>query len=156
MHLILRKVIAAVARLADKVRVCNKRGAVNPVFSPILLLAVFGILSSMPSPAQTTSGTILGIVTDNTGAAVPGANVTLTNVDTQVKNTATSDDNGAYQFVNIPPGNYTVDIEKTGFAHQKRGPAALQVQGSLKIDATLQIGDVAQTGTVNITVPLVE
>lgn len=84
------------------------------------------------SRAQTTSGTILGIVTDNSGAVIPDANVTVTNVDTQVKNSALSDGLGSYQFVNLPPGNYTVDVQKTGFVHLKRGPVALEVQGSVK------------------------
>jgi hypothetical protein len=158
MHSFGKTVIAAVERAADKVRYPNQFARSNWVLGLFLfvLMVCCGIVSAVPSVAQTTSGTILGIVTDNSGAAVPGANVTLTNVDTEVKNTATSDGNGAYQFVNMPPGNYTVDIEKTGFAHQRSGPAALEVQGSLKIDATLQVGDVAQTVTVNTTVPIVE
>jgi hypothetical protein len=153
-----RTAIEAMATLANKVCVHNKLMRWNRAFMPVLLIltACCAIFSAVPSLAQTTSGTILGIVTDSSGAAVPAANVTLTNVDTQVTNTATSDENGAYQFANIPPGNYTVDIEKNGFARQKRGPATLQVQGSLKVDATLQVGDVAQTVTVNTTVPIVE
>src|ERR1700722_1363693 len=136
MHPFGKTVIAAVETAANKVRYPNQLARSNWALwlFLVVLTVCCGIVSTVPASAQTTSGTILGIVTDNSGAAVPGANVTLTNVDTEVKNTATSDGNGAYQFVNMPPGNYTVDIEKTGFAHQRSGPAALEVQGSLKFD----------------------
>jgi hypothetical protein len=67
--------------------------------------------------AQQTSGAAVGTVTDNTGAVVRGASVALTNVDTGDRRTASTNANGDYQFVNLLPGNYRIDIEASGFKH---------------------------------------
>src|ERR1700753_637349 len=92
--------------------------------------------------AQQTSGSSVGTVTDNTGAVVTGATVTLTNVDTGDRRSATTDAAGNYQFVNLSPGNYKVDIENSGFKHFLRLNVVVQVQGSTRVDATLELGNV--------------
>jgi protocatechuate 3,4-dioxygenase beta subunit len=60
--------------------------------------------------AQQTSGSIVGTVTDNAGAVVPNATVTLVNVDTGDTRTATTSGSGEYQFINLVPGNYNVSM----------------------------------------------
>ncbi len=67
--------------------------------------------------AQQTSGSSVGTVTDNTGAVVAGQPSRLTNVDTGDHRTATTNADGDYQFVNLLPGNYRIDVEASGFKH---------------------------------------
>src|SRR5262245_51058792 len=65
--------------------------------------------------AQVATGTILGIVTDTTGGAVPGAQVNATNLDTQFSRSATTDLNGQYSLLLMPVGKYKVDVALDGF-----------------------------------------
>ncbi|HEY4051147.1 MAG TPA: TonB-dependent receptor [Acidobacteriaceae bacterium] len=116
----------------------------------------FFILLGRSSSAQTTFGTILGTVIDQTGSAVAGATVTLTNLGTSDKRTDQSDSSGNYQFVNLVPGNYSVDFEKTGFNHLKRDLITIVVQAAVRVDTTLQVGDVKQTVTVDTVAPIIE
>src|SRR4051812_43916826 len=83
-----------------------------------LLVAAVGILFSFTTllvHAQVVSGQITGLVTDNTGAVVPGATVHALNVQTNVEKQAITDGSGAYRLFNLIPGAYTVSLEKSGF-----------------------------------------
>jgi hypothetical protein len=94
---------------------------------------------------QSTYGAIAGSVTDPTGAAVPGAQVTLTNVGTSEKRTQATGADGLYSFVNLIPGEYRIDIEKQGFKHFERKNLVVQVNQASKIDAALAVGQVTET-----------
>lgn len=76
----------------------------------LLLLFVPGIAS-----AQTFRGTILGTVTDSSGAAIAGAAVSVKNVDTGLNRTVSTSDDGSYAVPELPIGPYTVTVEKAGF-----------------------------------------
>src|SRR4051794_38624686 len=73
---------------------------------PILVLNLYG---------QSFYGSVVGTISDPSGAALRGAAVTLTNTATGVKNDAQAGASGEYQFLNLVPGNYRVDVELTGF-----------------------------------------
>src|SRR5579883_1525230 len=87
----------------------------TPGLRAVALLLCLMILLPACVFAQFESGTILGTVKDATGAAIPNANVTLTNVGTSVKQQAKTDGNGNYEFVNQRPGTYTVQADMQGF-----------------------------------------
>ncbi|MEA2541989.1 MAG: hypothetical protein QOH35_3355 [Acidobacteriaceae bacterium] len=106
--------------------------------------------------AQSSYGSSVGTITDSSGAVVPGAAVTLTNIDTGDRRTATTNAGGDYQFVNLPPGNYKVDVAATGFKHFTRTNVLVLVQGSTRVDAVLELGDVNQTVEVTSQAPLLE
>jgi hypothetical protein len=106
--------------------------------------------------AQNSYGSAVGTITDNTGAVVTGATVTLTNVDTGDKRTVTTNGSGDYLFVNLPPGNYRVDVENTGFKHFTRTNVLVLVQGSTRVDASLELGSIDQTVEVTSQAPLLE
>ena len=125
------------------------------VYRLVSLLCLL-LLATAALRAQQTSGSAVGTVTDNTGAVVSGAAVTLTNVDTGDRRTATTNANGDYQFVNLLPGNYKVDIEDSGFKHFIRPNVVVQVQGSTRVDAPLELGNVSETVEVTSQAPLVE
>ena len=106
--------------------------------------------------AQTSYGSIVGTTTDLTGATVPDAAVTLTNLGTSEKRTAQTDSNGNYEFVNLVPANYRIDIEKAGFKHFTSNQIQVQVQTTVRIDASMEVGEVNQTIEVTGQAPLLQ
>lgn len=106
--------------------------------------------------AQTTFGSIIGTVTDPTGAAVAATQVGLTNLGTGEKRTETTNADGLYQFVNLDPGQYSVSVEKQGFKHVVRSPVTVETQTSTRIDLALQVGEVSQTVEVTAQTPLLQ
>ncbi|MDX1978950.1 MAG: TonB-dependent receptor [Bryobacteraceae bacterium] len=99
---------------------------------------------------------ITGRVTDPTGAVVPGADVTVTNVDTGDKRTAASNEQGYYTVLFLIPGNYQVQMQKQGFRAAARTGLRLQVDQVARLDFTLELGGVAESVDVVGTAPLVE
>jgi hypothetical protein len=122
------------------------------------LCAVFAILLLTVAPgfAQTTSGTIVGTVTDASGGVIPATPVTLINVATTTKTESVTDASGYYQFVNVQPGNYKVSISKQGFRALTSAPFKLEVEGSMRINLTLEVGSESQTVTVTAESPLIQ
>jgi hypothetical protein len=111
-------------------------------------------MSSASLHAQSTYGAIAGSITDNSGAAVTEARVTLMNVGTSEKHTQSSGSDGLFTFVNLFPGQYRIDIEKEGFKHFVRTSVTVDVQQTTHIDATLQVGQVSETVEVTAETPL--
>ena len=114
------------------------------------------VFLSLSAAAQGSFGTILGTVTDSTGAVVVGAQVTVTNTQTGVSRTLISDAAGAYNAPNLVPGNYTVHAQATGFKMFVHPKVMLDVGQSIRVDCTLQPGAAAQTVTVTGGTPLVD
>lgn len=134
----------------------SRNGFANlSVFAAALFLA--GFLATVPlARAQTAFGSIVGTVTDASGASIPGAAVTLTNIGTAERKTATSSGGGDYQFVNLIPGNYRLEVENRGFKRYSRGPIRVDVESAVRIDAEMQLGDVAEVLTVSGQTPLLQ
>jgi hypothetical protein len=106
--------------------------------------------------AQTFFGSIVGTVTDTSGAIVPGAGVTLTNTGTSERRAVQTDANGNYQFVNLVPGTYRLEIEATGFKRLTRDEVRVQVQAAVRIDAAMQVGIASETVEVTSQTPLLQ
>jgi hypothetical protein len=113
-----------------------------------LLVFVFG-LAAVPVIAQSTYGAITGTVTDSSGAAVPGATVTVTSLGTGEVHTAKSDAAGNYSVVNLMPAIYKVQVEKDKYKRYVRSSLELPVGATIRIDASLEVG--AATETVEVT-----
>jgi outer membrane receptor protein involved in Fe transport len=120
------------------------------------LLAVAFFLPYSSIHAQTTTGQIVGVVTDSQGAVIPGAQITVTNVGTNVRSAATTNANGFYQVLNLPVGSYVVTAEKQNFAKEVTAPQALEINQTLKIDLQMKVGSVAETVTVSAQAAQVE
>jgi hypothetical protein len=96
--------------------------------------------------AQDITGTIEGTVLDATGAAVPNAKVTVTNVDrNQAVRTITTNSSGVYSAPLLPIGNYSVKVEAAGFKTEERAGIVLNVNDTLKINLTMQVGAITET-----------
>jgi protocatechuate 3,4-dioxygenase beta subunit len=78
------------------------------------------LLSLGVALSQGNTGLLSGVVTDPTGSAVPGADVSVTNVDTGQIVRTTSNEKGEYSFPSMPPGNYRVSVSKAGFKTETR------------------------------------
>ena len=102
-------------------------------------LSVFG---------QVLTGSVVGNVTDASGAVVPEADVTLRNVDTNEARHATTSSIGAYSFESIPPATYQVNVTKTGFTSVLRSGLTVGVNSVVRADVALQVGSATQTVTV--------
>ena len=84
---------------------------------PVTLLTSAALaLSVIPASAQFETAVVLGTVQDSTGAAVPGATITLTNTETGITTSTQTDENGNYQFLNVRIGRYQVAAEQPGFS----------------------------------------
>src|ERR1700729_1439953 len=109
------------------------------------LVALLACVMSSTAYAQSTFGSIVGTVKDQSGSVVPGATVTLVNVGSSAKHTATSSAAGSYEFLNLDAGTYQVEIQASGFKEQVFDHLVLQARDTQRIDATLAIGAESQT-----------
>lgn len=105
---------------------------------------------------QEYRATVLGTVTDPSGAAVPNAAVVVTNNESGVASRTRTNAEGVYQVPYLLPGNYTVEISHEGFKKHRRGPLELHVDDRTRIDAMLEVGSTADQVTVVAEAPLVE
>ena len=116
-------------RLAWRLLVCS------------FLLSVVGTCVS----AQTSFGRISGTVTDSAGGVIGGAEITITNQDTQAKRTAASDNGGFYSVTELPIGNYSVQATEKGFRPEQRTGLAIVADARLTVDLQLQVGSVTES-----------
>jgi hypothetical protein len=100
-----------------------------------------------PGRAQTEGG-ISGTVTDSSGAAIPGATVTVTNTATRGTRTTTTNGQGLYSFPALPPGSYELKVELQGFKTAEIRSFKVDVQQTVRVDVPLQVGALDETVTV--------
>ncbi len=93
----------------------------------------------------TNTGTIVGTVTDQSGAVIPDATVTLTDVSTNESRTTVSGNTGQYVFVNVPPGSYNISASKTGFELNKISNQTVKVGTQTTANFKLRVGSQQQT-----------
>jgi hypothetical protein len=126
-------------------------------FMRCLVAACLLMFVAFPAFSQSrNTGEIRGTVSDPTGAAISGATVTLTNVDTGEVKTFTTNSDGIYDTVSTPAGNYTVAFSAPGFKKTVRGPFTLQID-VITEDGALEVGAVTDTVTVEATgVPILD
>src|SRR6058998_2228945 len=113
----------------------------------LLCLAIF-IMSGLTAIGQLTTATITGTVTDQSGAAVPGATVTLKNADTGISRTTLTGETGKYEVFSLPTGNYEVSASLSGFQTVVHTGIVLTVGQNAVVNFALQVGEVSQTVTV--------
>lgn len=105
--------------------------------------------------AQTTTGDILGIVSDGTGAVISGAKVSVKNLLTNAVNATETGANGSFRVALLPRGTYEVTVEKPGFAKYQQGPIELSLNQAADLRISLSVASVAETVTINTAAPLI-
>ncbi len=107
----------------------------------LVLILVVCAGSALAAWAQSTStGTVAGSVTDPTGAVVPGASVTLTDISTNVPRATSTNATGRYIYVDVNPGIYAITVSKAGFETTKTANQEVKVGASLTVNLSLQVG----------------
>lgn len=110
----------------------------------LFLALIAGALSVENAVAQEATGRIAGNVTDQTGAAVAGAKVTVRNVGTQISRSTATDKSGFYEVLSLSIGTYKVTIEMAGFRKQVFERQALQINQTLRLDAQMEVGQATE------------
>jgi hypothetical protein len=98
--------------------------------------------------AQVDTASLTGLVTDSTGAVVPGARVVATNKSTNLASETVTTEDGYYTITNLRPGLYTIDVEKDGFKRESKTEVKLSVDQRARLDFALSVGAVSETITV--------
>ncbi len=107
----------------------------KPHLHILLLFALASALSPSAAAAQSTYGAVVGVATDASMGVLPGATVTLTEVLTGVARTATTKENGSYEFFNLTQGLYVVTMELGGFAGYSTEPFRVEARQTVRINA---------------------
>ncbi len=116
--------------------------------SGICLLVTVLLSASVIAQTQITSGTIQGTVLDTNGAAVPGANVEIKNLDTNATTNLSSNDEGKFVALQLPPGRYSVTVSKQGFATLVLENASLTVGQAINLPLSMKISQVEERVTI--------
>lgn len=114
----------------------------------------FLVLGGQPVRAQ--SGSVMGTVVDERGAAIPGAVVTLKNEETGQERTIVTDPQGRFRFSTLAPGQYELRVEHEGFQRAVQRGLTLAVGGEVVVDVTLKVGEITEEVLVTAAAPLLE
>ncbi|HTU36211.1 MAG TPA: carboxypeptidase-like regulatory domain-containing protein [Candidatus Acidoferrum sp.] len=125
----------------------------NYVCRRLAVLSVVFLWAAIAWGQATTS--LRGTVTDPSGAAIPNATVTLSNTDTNIARTTTADTRGAYIFPDVLPGNYSLDVQASGFAKYHQTALKLLVNLPATANVSMKVGNAQETITVTEQAPII-
>ena len=121
----------------------------------VLLMAVL-LGFSQPARGQAVNATVLGTVTDSSGAPVANVKLTITEVNTGISRNSSTNESGNYVVPDLPPGTYTVTAELSGFKRASRAGFDVIVNSTERVDLVLQPGNVSETITVEAETPILQ
>ncbi len=113
------------------------------------LLCICTLAAAFTARAQSTYGSVIGTVKDSSGAVIGNANVTVTNTGENTSRSVKTNSNGDYQLLNTQPGQYKVTVTADGFTTFTATDLSLVARQILRVDATMQIGQMSQVVSVN-------
>lgn len=122
----------------------------------LLLVLFLSLTLSRSARGQVLYGSLVGNVTDQTGAAVPAASVQVTHTETSEVRTATTNDAGVYSLPTIPAGSYTVAVTKGGFRTFRAEAVEVRVNSVVRVDAGLQVGSASESVQVTAEAALLQ
>lgn len=126
----------------------NSRGEVQRFSRKFLLVVYASVIFSVTCYCQVETASISGVITDQSGGIVVSAEVRVTNVDTNLTSTTTSNQSGIYWVTGLKPGNYRMHVAKQGFKGIDLTDLILNVQDSISRNFALQLGSVSETVSV--------
>jgi len=121
-----------------------------------IFLLLFSASSVLVRAQSLTSGAIAGNVMDPTGAMVPNASITATNIGTNAKASVTSSSNGSYIVSQLTPGDYKLKVSATGFREENVGPITVTVSQTTSVNVSLELGTATQTVEVSAAGALIQ
>ena len=125
---------------------------VTCLFLSVIFLACFSAIAI----GQAVNATLLGTVTDKSGAFVADAKVAITEVKTNIRRVTNTNSSGNYEFPNLPPGEYRVDIEQSGFKKATTPSVNVPINSAVRVDAALEPGQAQETITVTAEAALLQ
>ncbi len=125
-------------------------------FNRFALLTIFLVLLGQLARAQQITGSVTGTITDPAGSAVVDAAVKLSNTGTGAVQTAATDSEGNFRFLLLPPGVYSLNVTGSGFKSVIRDGLIVEVDRSLAVPISMQMGQVSETVEVSGQSPLLE
>ncbi len=136
----------------------GRASCMKVLFQAVMMMVVL-LLAIRPDVAcaqGSATASVVGHVTDSTGAVVPGAIVHIVNTATSAERTATTNNNGEYSLTNLQPANYRVSIEKSGFKTSTIGSLDLLVDQTADASVTLSVGSTSETVEVSTIAPALQ
>ena len=124
--------------------------------SALISAVLVAFLAGTVADAQVLYGSIVGNVTDSTGAAVPGATVTIEQAETKLTRELVADAAGAYHFTAVPSGTYSVTVTMNGFRSFSRKDVPVTLNSVARVDAKLDVGQLAETVSVSAESPILQ
>jgi len=134
---------------------CHSVRGIRGVLCLAALAGAALVLDPSPAGAQSTYGAVVGVLTDSTKAVVPGAPVTLKEVQTNVTRATTSAPDGSYEFLNLTQGRYQVQVEAGGFNKRATEPFLVAARQTVRLDIELQTAGRSEEVTVSGAAPLI-
>ncbi len=122
----------------------------------LLCLTAALMMSQFQVQAQTSNAAIVGDVMDATGAVIPGANVTVTNIATGVSRTVQNSEAGAFRIYPLQPGTSNIEASTEGFKTQLRSGVIVELAAVVKVDINLELGQVTETIEVTGEIPVLQ
>src|SRR2546422_6333753 len=109
------------------------------------VIALLACIFHCGSANAQTAATLVGDITDSTGAAAPGVDVTVIHEGTRIERKVMTNEAGQYRVTPLNPGTYTIQVELSGFKKQVRSGIVLEVGAVLKVDFSLEVGGITET-----------
>src|SRR5260370_3222412 len=122
----------------------------------VLIAVILIVAGSEVTWSQTVQGVVTGTITDPTGAVVPGATVTITNVGTNISQTTKTGSDGSYRFPLVPPGTYTIEIKAANFAVIRASGIVVEASQTIPFSVKLELAKASEVIEVTSQVPLVQ
>jgi hypothetical protein len=144
------------SRVAQSPTTISIRPAIHWALIAAVTLAMVIAAGTSASWAQAVKGTLLGTVTDSQGGGIPGATVTVTEIGTNIERTAQTNASGNYIFTNLKDGTYRVGVEMPGFRKAQRAGVVVDVNTTVRVDLTLQVGQLTEEATVFAETPALQ
>src|SRR5258706_6157734 len=120
------------------------------------LLFLLVLLTATSAISQAVNATLVGTITDASGAAVPKAQVLITETNTGINKTGMANESGNYIFPDLPPGKYSVTAEHPGFKKETRRDIDVVVNSNTRVDLQLTPGSISETVEVTATTPILQ
>src|SRR5437867_5050940 len=126
------------------------------LYGSVCIALVLALMVPHNAEAQVLYGSIVGDVRDASGAAIPGATVTVTNRGTNLTRQLITDDAGRYRIADIPAGDYSVKVSQAGFKASERTEVTVSLNSVTRVDVILEVGTIDQTVTVSAETPALQ